>query len=163
VKLVDTNKKTIYKYGMTKHLSRRMNEHKRKYGDNIESIQWSMVPEQYLSEAEIMIRNTTKPYSYTDKAGEKELISLNNDELKSVISMYDIVGKRYLGCANEIKHYYDDQIKDTKHETEMTKQKMITLETKIESQASQIESQASQIEFLQQLVLKYMNTHGLSE
>ncbi len=174
VKLVDTNKKAIYKYGMTKHLSRRMNEHKRKYGDNIELIQWSMVPEQYLPEAETMIRNTTKPYSYTDKAGEKELISLNNDELKSVISMYDIVGKHYLGCANEIKHYYEDQIKDTKHEaslrvlaaeheTKMVKQKMVILETKIVAQASQIESQASQIDFLQQLVLKYMNTHGSSE
>ncbi len=146
IKLVGTNGKSIYKYGMTKHLSRRMYEHKRKYGDNIELIQWSMVPEQYLSEAETMIRNTTKPHAYIDKVGEKELISIDEEELKSIITMYDIVGKRYLGCANEIQHYYEDKIKDAKHETEITKQKMITLETKIDAQASQIDAQASQID-----------------
>ena len=37
------------------------------------------------------------------------------------------------------------------HETELIKQKMLTLETKLESQATQLE-------FLQMLVRKYMNT-----
>ncbi len=142
----DTNKKPIYKYGFTKHLSRRMYEHKRKYGDNIELVYWALVPEQFLSDAETKIRDSLKPQAYTSKPSEKELICLNDDDLKAAISMYDVVSKKYQGSATEIKHYYEDKIKDAKHETELIKKDMAILETKMEAKDQQLEAKDQQLE-----------------
>jgi hypothetical protein len=159
----DTNKKPIYKYGFTKHLSRRMYEHKRKYGDNIELVYWALVPEQFLSDAETKIRDSLKPQAYTFKPSEKELICLNGDDLKAAISMYDVVSKKYQGSATEIKHYYEDKIKDAKHETELIKKDMAILETKMEAKDQQLEAkdrqideQSKEIQWLRQMVSEYV-------
>ncbi len=149
----------IYKYGYTKHLNKRMYQHKRKYGDNIELVQWVMVPEQFLSQAETKIRDSSLIYSFK-KEGEQELISMDDNELKSLLVSYETIAQRYQGSAENIKTYFENIIKDTKHEASMqvlkANHEVELIKKDLEAKDKQLEAKDKQIQWLQQMVASLM-------
>ncbi len=149
----------IYKYGYTKHLNKRMYQHKRKYGDNIELVQWVMVPEQFLSQAETKIRDSSLIYSFK-KEGEQELISMDDNELKSLLVSYETIAQRYQGSAENIKTYFENIIKDTKHEASMqvlkANHEVELIKKELEAKDKQLEAKDKQIQWLQQMVASLM-------
>lgn len=155
--------KHVYKYGYTKHLSKRMYQHKRKYGDNIELVQWVLVPEQFLSEAETKIRDVSAIYSFK-KEGEQELISMSDDELKTVLVSYDLIARRYQGSAEHIKTYFENIIKDTKHDASMQVLKahheVDLIKKDLEAKERQLEAANQQIQWLQHSSSFFMPKKG---
>ncbi len=101
--------KRIFKYGYTKHLTRRFREHMKKYGDNAELIKFVFVPETNLSRAEKQIKDITQSYSY-QREGEQELLALNDKELASVILVYQSIAANHSGQLNLIVSKYEADI-----------------------------------------------------
>lgn len=103
--------KRVFKYGYTKHLRSRFREHMLKYGDDIELIKFSFVPEMNLSKSETMIRGITKPFAY-ECEGENELIALTDQELESVLLVYKSVATNHCGQLKEIVGKYESDARD---------------------------------------------------
>jgi hypothetical protein len=100
------DERRVFKYGYTKHLRSRFREHMRKYGDTIELVKFSFVPEMNLSKAEKMIKEITLLFAF-ETDGEKELLALDDHELASVLLVYKSVATNYCGQLKEIVQKYE--------------------------------------------------------
>jgi hypothetical protein len=97
----------VYKYGFTKDLGRRTNEHIAKY-NKIKGVELKLkyhcyVDPQYVSDAEGNIRNTMKALnSKLDYDNTEELVVLTNNTIQIVKDQFELAGKKYMGHFAEI-------------------------------------------------------------
>jgi len=97
----------VYKYGFTKDLGRRTNEHIAKYnkikGVDLKLKYHCYVDPQYVSDAEGNIRNTMKALnSKLDYDNTEELVVLTNNTIQIVKDQFELAGKKYMGHFAEI-------------------------------------------------------------
>jgi len=105
------NNDIIMKYGYTDDLPRRNDEHtklfKKELDSDIELYCFSITEAQYLSNAEIQI----KDYFASDKLTYKsydELIVLNKSRLPQVKQMYKMIQQSYIGRFSELNKQIED-------------------------------------------------------
>lgn len=103
--------KRIFKYGYTKHLTKRFRQHMKRYGDQCELVKFVFIPEMNLSHAEKQLKDITLPHAL-QRDGEKELITLDEKELASTILVYQTISANYSGQLSQIVGKYEGDIKD---------------------------------------------------
>jgi len=97
----------IYKYGFTKDLGRRTNEHIVKYS-KINGVELKLkyhcyIDPQYVSDAEGKVRNTVKSLnSKLDYDNNEELIVLTNNTIQIVKDQFELAGEKYMGHYAEV-------------------------------------------------------------
>jgi hypothetical protein len=127
---------TIYKFGFTDDIDRRLNEHFSDYGKlknvkNIQLTKFTMVEERYKVEAERDLRKFFEDFNKrfivkTNKElnikGRNELIILNKDELESVFKFYRLLGIDYAGSSLDLQNKLE-KLKD-EYEKDMLRKEM---------------------------------------
>lgn len=127
---------TIYKFGFTDDIDRRLNEHFSDYGKlknvkNIQLTKFTMVEERYKVEAERDLRKFFEDFNKrfivkTNKElnikGRNELVILNKDELESVFKFYRLLGIDYAGSSLDLQNKLE-KIKD-EYEKDMLRKEM---------------------------------------
>ncbi len=146
IKKVDNNGKSIYKYGFTKHLYKRLSQHKTSYGHDIELVYWTLIAEAHLKKAEDKIKDYSKDYAYKEWAGKQELIALSSEELDIIISYYKTVGNIFQSKMDELANHYEKEIKDAKHETELMRKDLQAKDKELEAKDKELEAKGKELE-----------------
>lgn len=93
------NEKKVYKFGLTKHLHKRINEHIATFGDNIKLITYCIIGDSDLYEAENMFKERASDYFYKSKEDKfsnmKELILLNAESKKLIIERMKLISTKF--------------------------------------------------------------------
>jgi len=123
----------VYKYGMTKNLTRRTEEHIATYGkmDNVELKlkYYSYVDPQYISSAETDIRNIVGAlnlnYSYDT---HKELVIISKDFMPLVKKQFEQISANYIGHISELVTKIKEleakiEMMELKHKNELMEEK----------------------------------------
>jgi hypothetical protein len=115
---------TVYKYGFTDDLSRRIGEHESKYGKmtgvSLKLATFHIIDSKYTSEAEGEVRelcNVFEKKLCVD--GYNELIVLNDAELVQIKKQYKYIGKEFAGATQELQEQIvvlKDRIKEYENE-----------------------------------------------
>jgi hypothetical protein len=111
---------TVYKYGFTMDMKRRLSEHQRDYGKlcNVELEIFNYIDVKYTSEAEGDIRDLFESFDKSiDVQGRNELVVLNPKQLDRVKKEYTRTGREYAGATQILQ----EEILNLKHE--LTKSK----------------------------------------
>jgi hypothetical protein len=98
---------TVYKYGFTDDMKRRLGEHNRDYGKyqnvKIELELFSYIDPKYTSEAEGDIRDIFESFGKALKVqGRRELVTLNSKEFERIKKEYNRTGKEFAGVSEEL-------------------------------------------------------------
>jgi hypothetical protein len=104
---VDDNS-TVYKYGFTCDIKRRLGEHNKDYGKmpnvNIDLELFNYIDLKYTSEAETDIRDIFESFDRAlDITGRKELIALNIKQFDRVKKEYVRTGREFAGATKELQ------------------------------------------------------------
>jgi len=99
----------IYKYGFTDDMERRLLEHTNDYGKlknvNVIINTFQMIDIKYTSDAENDLRQFFKNFNKKlNVDGRKELVVLNNNELKTVKREYKLIGTDYAGATLDLQN-----------------------------------------------------------
>jgi len=135
----------VYKYGFTDDIVRRFTEHTKDYGKlkdvNVYLSQFTLIDTKFMSEAENELRQFFNDF---DKAlhveGKRELITLNQKELKQVRKQFEILRNDYSGSTQGLQTIIEDlknkivngniefnnqlHIKELEHKNEIFKKEM---------------------------------------
>jgi len=141
------DKQKVYKFGRTDNLSRRMNEHSKKYGDigcKVELVRFSPIDPSYTADAESDIKSFFSGLGFNlDNTSHVEITIFGDNHKKVVNNQYEIISDRYMGKYKDIKHHLDIII--TQHESKISN-------VKSEFQGKLIESQDELIKTKQALI-----------
>ena len=115
---------TVYKYGFSDDLSRRLGEHDAKYGKlknvTVKLSTFHVIDVKYTSEAEADIRDLCKVFEKNLAVeGYNELIVLNDKEFVKIKKYYTHIGKEYAGATLELTNQNTElknRIKDLENE-----------------------------------------------
>ncbi len=107
----DTNRK-VFKYGYTKNIRRRFNEHMKTYGDDIKLDSFVFVPELDLPKAESLFKFSIAQNHYTGIEARDELISLDDVAYKSVQTIFSLIMDKYCGNIREQTALYECKIQE---------------------------------------------------
>jgi hypothetical protein len=118
------DEKCVYKYGFTKDFRRRIGEHESNYGKmpgvKIELISFQMIDPQYTSEAETEIAEACNAHELKLKIeGYKELIVMNETQIKHLKKTYGRIGKEFEGHSAQLKEEISklkEEIKELENE-----------------------------------------------
>ena len=135
----DTNdSSTVYKYGFTEDLERRLREHTSEYGKmknvDISLSLFHMVDNKYMSKAENEVKHLFNVFDKSlnvDSSNEtlnkkrKELVVLNDKEYKQINEHYKLIGLKYIGSTQ----FLQDKVQELQNEI-----KIINLNKEIEIQ-----------------------------
>jgi hypothetical protein len=104
---------TVYKFGFTDDLERRLGEHQVKYGKlknvNINLSCFHIVDVKYTSEAESEIRDFFTAFSKSlDIKGYNELVAFTSKEYKQITRQYKSIGEQYTGNTAGFKKEIND-------------------------------------------------------
>ena len=104
---------TVYKFGFTDDLERRLGEHQVKYGKlnnvNINLSCFHIVDVKYTSEAESEIRDFFNAFSKSlDIKGYNELVAFTSKEYKQITRQYKSIGEQYTGNTAGFKKEIND-------------------------------------------------------
>ena len=129
---------TVYKYGFTEDLERRLREHTSEYGKmknvDISLSIFHMVDTKYISKAENDVKHLFNVFDKslnvesTDETlnkKRKELVVLNDKEYKQITEHYKLIGIKYIGSTQ----YLQDKIQELQNEI-----KIINLNKELEIQ-----------------------------
>ena len=99
---------TVYKYGYTCDIKRRLKEHNKDYGKmpnvNIDLELFNYIDLKYTSEAETDIRDIFESYDTTlDITGRIELVALNTKQFDRVKKEYTRTGREFAGATKELQ------------------------------------------------------------
>lgn len=97
---------TVYKYGFTMDMKRRLAEHQRDYGKlcNVELEIFNYVDVKYTSEAEGDIRDLFDSFDKSiNVQGKNELVVLNQKQLDRVKKEYTRTGREYAGATQVLQ------------------------------------------------------------
>lgn len=113
-KTIDSND-YVAKYGRTCNLSRRLNEHKKNYGDQIELLIFEIIDPTLVSEAETSIANYFENLELKlETQSEDELIVFSQKKLKNIKRQYSLVGSKHRGNLSD----HSNIVKDLTHKHE---------------------------------------------
>ena len=115
---------TVYKYGFTDDLSRRIGEHESKYGKmtgvSLKLATFHIIDSKYTSEAEGEVRELCNTFEKKlCVEGYNELIVLNDAELVQIKKQYKYIGKEFAGATQELQEQIvvlKDRIKEYENE-----------------------------------------------
>ncbi len=116
---------TVYKYGFTMDMKRRLAEHQRDYGKlcNVELEIFNYVDVKYTSEAEGDIRDLFDSFDKSiDVQGKNELVVLNQKQLDRVKKEYTRTGREYAGATQVLQEEIANlkqEILKVKHQLEL--------------------------------------------
>lgn len=129
---------TVYKYGFTEDLERRLREHTSDYGKmkniNISLSLFHMVDNKYMSKAENDVKHLFNVFDKSlniDSTDEtlnkkrKEIVVLNDKEYKQITEHYKLIGLKYIGSTQ----FLQDKVQELQNEI-----KIINLNKQIEIQ-----------------------------
>jgi len=128
---------TVYKYGFTEDLERRLREHTSDYGKlknvNVSLSIFHMVDVKYISKAENDIKHLFEVFGKnlntndTDISNKKrkELVVFNDKEYKQISEHYKLIGLKYIGSTQ----YLQDKVQELQNEI-----KIINLNKELEIQ-----------------------------
>jgi hypothetical protein len=117
IKVNDGNKK-VFKYGFTDNVQRRFREHMKSYGENIILDSFVFIPTLSLSKAETEFKNSISRYRFSSDQ-EKELISLCDESVVNVKTIFKTISERYTGNMKEQITYFENKMKDLAHQFEL--------------------------------------------
>ena len=136
IRLEDSS--TVYKYGFTDDLERRLREHTSDYGKmknvDISLSLFHMVDNKYISKAETDVKHLFNVFDKslnvesTDETlnkKRKELVVLNDKEYKQITEHYKLIGLKYIGSTQ----FLQDKVQELQNEI-----KIINLNKEIEIQ-----------------------------
>ena len=129
---------TVYKYGFTEDLERRLREHTSEYGKmknvDISLSIFHMVDNKYMSKAENDVKHLFNVFDKSlnvDSTDEtlnkkrKEIVVLNDKEYKQINEHYKLIGLKYIGSTQ----FLQDKVQELQNEI-----KIINLNKEIEVQ-----------------------------
>jgi hypothetical protein len=129
---------TVYKYGFTEDLERRLREHTSEYGKmknvDISLSLFHMVDNKYMSKAENDVKHLFNVFDKSlnvDSTDEtlnkkrKEIVVLNDKEYKQINEHYKLIGLKYIGSTQ----FLQDKVQELQNEI-----KIINLNKEIEVQ-----------------------------
>lgn len=139
-----SDEKCVYKYGFTDDLRRRIGEHERKYGKmpgvKIDLTSFQMIDPQYTSEAEAEITEASNAYELKLKTeGHKELIVVNETQIKHLKKTYGRIGKEFEGHTAELKEDIVKLKEEIKDLTNELKTKELQFELQLQKEISEKE------------------------
>jgi hypothetical protein len=123
----------VAKYGFTKDLTRRTNEHISKYNKipnvDLKLKHYSYIDPQYISNAENDIRDYMNAFKTKfDFDKEDEIVIIPTNFMKMIEKQYELIGKSYMGHISELI----TKIKDLENKLEkQTLQQQIELQNEI--------------------------------
>ena len=102
------NELTVYKYGFTCDIKRRLGEHNNDYGKlknvNVELELFNYVDLKYTAEAEADVRDIFETYdTVLDVSGRKELITLNTKQYERIKKEYMRTAREFAGATKELQ------------------------------------------------------------
>ena len=105
------DKQKVYKFGRTDDLSRRMNEHSKKYKDigcKVELVRFSPIDPSYTTDAESNIKSFFSELGFKlDNKKYVEITIFGDDNKKVVNEQYKLISDRYMGKYKDIKNNMD--------------------------------------------------------
>jgi hypothetical protein len=119
-----SDKMTVYKYGFTEDLERRLKEHNLDYGKmknvNINLSVFHMIDAKYISKAENDISNLFETFGKKLIVNEneltqqkrKELVFFDEKEYKQITEHYKLIGLKYIGSTQ----YLQDKVQELQNE-----------------------------------------------
>lgn len=132
------DKSTVYKYGFTEDLERRLREHTLEYGKmknvDISLSLFQMVDNKYMSKAENEVKHLFNVFDKslnvenideTLNKKRKELVVLNDKEYKQINEHYKLIGLKYIGSTQ----FLQDKVQELQNEI-----KIINLNKELEIQ-----------------------------
>ena len=135
------NDLTVYKYGFTCDIKRRLGEHNGDYGKlknvNVELELFNYVDLKYTAEAEADVREIFETYdSVLDVSGRNELVALNVKQFERIKKEYTRTGREFAGATKELQ----EEVTNLKLEIQNLKNEMKTkeLEHKLALQEEQM-------------------------
>jgi hypothetical protein len=145
----------VGKYGFSKELDRRNNEHEKKYGAikgcDLRLKLYTLIDPQYISEGESDIRNCIDAFNLKliyEK--EDELIIITKKIMPHIENVYKMIGDKYSGHTQDLKNQLKEWIdKNEKQELihKNEKQELIHINEK-QKLMTQLEIQAKQLEIV---------------
>lgn len=117
IKVNDGNKK-VFKYGFTDNVQRRFKEHMKTYGENISLESFVFIPTLSLSKAESEFKNSISRYRFPAEQ-ERELISLCEESVVNVKTIFKTISEKYTGNMKEQIIYFENQMKDLTHQFDL--------------------------------------------
>ena len=132
----------IIKYGFTKSLERRTNEHVKTFSEikkvNLELLYYSYIDPIYLSNAEKDIKDFVSQYETVIKYKKfKELISVSPAHQKLIKKQLGYINKEYAGCTQELTEEIKklkQVIKDKNRDIEDANKEIIKYKKEMETQ-----------------------------
>ena len=115
---------SVYKYGFSDDLSRRIGEHELKYGRlpnvSLKLSTFHIIDVKYTSEAEGEIRELCSTFDIRlSVEGHNELIVLNDKQLAQIKKQYKFIGTQFAGATQEMQNQIadlKDKIKEFENE-----------------------------------------------
>jgi hypothetical protein len=142
------NDLTVYKYGFTCDIKRRLGEHNKDYGKmanvNVELELFNYVDLKYTAEAEADIRDIFEAYdNVLDVSGRNELVALNTKQFDRIKKEYVRTGREFAGATKELQEEVarlKTEIIEMrlKHQLEVQEEKMRTMEERKEKERFQV-------------------------
>lgn len=116
----------VCKYGYTENLNRRVKEHKRKFGNQLELLAFNLIDASYLSEAENSLYKYFKEIKSfinlkIDSNKQNEIVAVDQHQIKNIKHQIGLIGSKYEGKASKQSEFVKDLI--VKYEKEITKER----------------------------------------
>lgn len=154
---------SLYKYGRTDDLDRRMSEHAKRYCKNITLIRFAVIDDIFNAEAEACMRKyfNEKKYSIESK-GNIELVCLDDSALKDTVKEYNSIQKEYAGKYQLIANELAQNLKVMGFKDAIISSKDDTIVSDRDTRDALIKSLSDKdkiISLLEEKLKKYKKTH----
>lgn len=132
------NKDYLCKFGYSEDLKRRMGQHYKKYGDQVELKYYSWIDSNELSKAECKIKNLLKNYRF-DCEGHKEFLIINKKDMNnSVYDVYKECDESYAKETNKMTAFYNEKIEQLNLAMDNKDNEIIQLNLKMDVKDNEI-------------------------
>ena len=140
---------TVYKYGFTCDIKRRLGEHNNDYGKlkniNVELELFNYIDLKHTAEAEADIRDIFEAYdNVLDVSGRNELVALNTKQFERIKKEYVRTGREFAGATKELQ----DEVARLKTE-------IIEMKLKHQLEVQEYKNRAERAEYINELKEKH--------
>jgi len=152
----------VYKFGMTKDLSRRTTEHEATFGKmkgaSLELIFMGMIDPQYISDAETKLNHLFDGLELIiNHEKYEELVVIPKEKMKLIKEQYDIISSKYVGHISELvtklkEKDYEITLLKERHENEIHKERAEVqkerFEKEIQKEKFEVQKEKFEVELL---------------